>query len=301
MNSFRLSGLWVPLVTPFHGDGSLDLVSLDRVGRAVLADGAAGIIALGTTGEPATLDAGERRQVIECCSTLCTDLARPLIVGVGTNSTRSTLEAAVALSRTPSLEAVLVVTPYYTRPSLAGIVQHYAAVAEQSPVPIVAYNVPYRTGVALNSETLLDIAALPNVIGLKQSVGALDADTLHVLRGAPPSFSVMAGDDAFIAPTLLMGGAGAISAAAHMCTNLFTQLVETAKGRDMVTARRLAELLLPVVTAGFQEPSPAVWKAALHVQGLISSPTLRAPLTAATLESTERLVGVVESALRQSR
>ncbi len=288
-----LRGLWVPVVTPFDADDNVDVVALRRLCDRVLRDGAAGIVALGTTGEPAVLTDAEQQRVVDTCADACQAMDRGLIVGAGTNSTRTTIEAVRALDRV-SVTAALVVVPYYTRPSGAAIVEHYRAVAAASPVPVVAYNIPYRTGRGLNAAQILEIANIPNMIGLKQSVGSIDADTLAVLRSAPPHFHVFAGDDAFIAATILMGGAGAISAAAHVCTSLFVEMVDAGQQRDVARARTLAERLLPVVEAGFAEPSPAGWKAALHHLGEIASPNLRAPMTSASDVATARLIDAID-------
>ena len=156
---------------------------------------------------------------------------------------------------------------YYTRPSERAVVEHFVTVANVSPVPIVAYNVPYRTGRGLGSSALLDLGVHPRIVGLKQAVGALDVDTLDLLARSRSDFQVLAGDDAFVAPTVLMGGAGAIAAAAHMCTPLFAEMTASALDGDHVRARDLAATLLPIVTIGFSEPNPAVWKGALARQG----------------------------------
>ena len=196
----------------------MDLDSLELLATSLLADGATGLVALGTTGEPSTLTPGERRSVVETCDRVCREVDRRLIVGAGTNSTRGTVEEILHLTSGTGASAVLIVVPYYTRPSEAAVVEHFMAVADASPLPIVAYNVPYRTGRSLGASALLDIGAHPHVIGLKQSVGAIDADTLEVLARSGPDFALLAGDDAFITPTILMGGSGAIAAAAHLCT-----------------------------------------------------------------------------------
>lgn len=291
-----LRGLWVPLVTPFAPDGAVDLDALDRLARRVLAEGATGLVALGTTGEPAVLDGDEPRVVIEHCAAICAELGRPLVVGAGTNSTRSTIAAVERLASVPAVVAALVVVPYYTRPSCDGVVEHFRAVAAASPVPLVAYNVPYRTGRGLGATDLLRIAAIDNVVGLKQSVGCVDADTLEVLREAPDGFHVLAGDDAFIVPTIAMGGAGAIAASAHVCTPLFADMVAAARHGDLTRARALAESLLPVVLAGFAEPNPAGWKAALHRAGELATADLRAPSAPASPEATEVLVAAIAEA-----
>jgi 4-hydroxy-tetrahydrodipicolinate synthase len=288
-----LRGLWIPLVTPFDADERVDLDAVDRLCRRVLADGARGIVALGTTGEPAVLDQAEQQAVVEVCARACADANALLMVGTGTNSTRGTIEAMRQLCDRPGVTATLVVVPYYTRPSAAAIVEHYRIVAAESPVPVVAYNVPYRTGRGLGAAEILDIAAIENVVGLKQSVGCVDADTLEVLRSAPRDFHVLCGDDAYVVPTILMGGAGAIAAAAHVCTPQFASMVRAALAGEVAQARILAERLLPFVTAGFGEPNPAVWKAALHQMGELATPDLRRPMGRASAEATARILAAI--------
>ena len=293
-----LRGLWVPIITPFDGHGEVDLAALERLAHRLLADGAGGLVPLGTTGEPATLDAAERRAVVEACDRACRVAGRGLIVGAGTNSTAGTIEEVEHLTAGTSAVAALVVVPYYTRPSEPAIVEHLRSVADASPVPVVAYNVPYRTGRGLGADALIELAGHPRIVGLKQAVGALDLDTLLLLAGAVPDFAVLAGDDAFIAPTILMGGVGAIAAAAHLCTAQFAELTASAIGGDVDRARGLAAALLPLVTAGFAEPNPAVWKGALARRREIPTGELRRPMTPASATAVERLLEAADGAAR---
>jgi 4-hydroxy-tetrahydrodipicolinate synthase len=277
-----LSGLWVPLVTPFDHGGRVDDDALRRLARRALGDGARGLVALGTTGEPATLDPSERAAVVDACADVAAATEVGLIVGAGSNDTAGTIAEIRRLCGRSEVTAALVVVPYYTRPSEAAIVEHFGLVADASPVPIVAYNVPYRTGTAVGADAWAEIGGHPNVVGLKQAVGALDHDTLELLRRRIPGFAVLAGDDAFIGPAILMGATGAIAAAAHLRTADFAALVAAARAGDVTTTRHLAEALLPLVHAGFAEPNPALWKAALHADGEIATPAVRRPLTAAS-------------------
>jgi 4-hydroxy-tetrahydrodipicolinate synthase len=253
-------------------------------------------VALGTTGEPAVLSAYEQREVVEICAEICVQSNGLLMVGTGSNGTRSTVEATRALEQTAGVTAALVVAPYYTRPSASGIVEHYRVVSSECSVPVVAYNVPYRTGCELGAADLLAIADLPNIVGLKQSVGCVDINTLEVLRNAPTDFHVFCGDDAYIVPTIVMGGAGSITAAAHVCTPQFVALVASALQGDFSSARALAEVLLPVVLAGFSEPNPSVWKAALHESGELATPNLRLPMMTASAAARKNLASAVEAA-----
>jgi dihydrodipicolinate synthase/N-acetylneuraminate lyase len=210
-----LRGLWVPVVTPLGPDGGVDLESLARLAQRLLRDGATGLVALGTTGEPATLTVAERDDVVRTCAEVCRDPHRPLVVGVGTSGTATTVAEARHIEQLAAPAAVMVVVPPYTLPSEAGVVAHVRAVAAATTTPVVVYNVPHRTGRRLGAAALLDLAGTPGIVGLKQAVGGLDHDTLEVLRSRPATFQVLAGDDATIVPTILMGGSGAISAASR--------------------------------------------------------------------------------------
>lgn len=282
-----LEGVFVPLVTPFDEAGRVDAGCLERLAADSLDAGAAGIVALGTTGEASSLDDAERGQVIAACARVCGDRGARLIVGAGTNDTRTTIARHEQLAEVAGVAASLAVVPYYVRPSEAGIVAHLMAVAERSPVPLVVYNVPYRTGRGLGATSLLELADHPNIAGLKQAVGGVDVDTLRLLAEAPSSFAILGGDDAFLLPIVLMGGAGAIAAAAHVRTADFVRMIDDGLAGRVADARARAEALLPVVLALFAEPNPAVIKGVLHAQGRIPTPDVRTPLTNASTAAVE--------------
>ncbi|HEY1738238.1 MAG TPA: 4-hydroxy-tetrahydrodipicolinate synthase [Acidimicrobiia bacterium] len=294
--SVDLHGVWLPLITPYAADGSVDLGAVERLVHEYLDAGAAGIVALGTTGEAPALDADEKHAVIHACSQACASRGASLMVGTGTNSTRTTVSATTALAGLPALTSVLIVVPYYVRPSEAGIVEHIRAVAAQSPVPVVIYNIPYRTGRALGASAIVELARTANVAGIKQAVGALDSDTLEVLRDAPDGFHVLCGEDPFIEPMMLMGAHGSITASAHVCTERFVAMVECGLHGKVDDGRRHAEALLEVVQAGFVEPNPAVFKAALHAQGRIATPDVRAPMTNASAGATDAMMQAIARA-----
>jgi len=287
-SAYAPSGLLAPVVTPFAADGRVDVDALERLAAELLDAGATGIIALSTTAEPSSLDAAEQDATVAACARVCADRGAALVVGAGTNDTRTTIARHAALAGVPGAVASLAVVPYYVRPSEAGILAHFAAVAERSPVPLIAYNVPYRTGRGLGAAALLELAAIDGVIGLKQAVGALDADTLALLAGKPEDFAVLGGDDAFLFPTMLMGGAGAIAAAAHLRTERFAAMLAAGAAGDVAAGRPHAEALLPLALALFAEPSPAVIKALLHAEGRIPTPDVRLPLSPASAESLAR-------------
>ena len=219
-----------------------------------------------------------------------------MIVGTGTNNTRSTVAETRALEGIPAVVGALVVVPYYSRPSEAAIVEHYRVVADASPVPVVAYNIPSRTGRGLSSASILELARIPKIAGIKQAVAALDADTLEVLAASPPGFGLLGGDEAFAFPTVVMGGVGAIAAAAHLCTARFVAMIECALAGKLEDGRAHAEALLPMIQAGFAEPNPAVFKGVLHAQGRIATPDVRMPLSNASAAAVDRCLTAVANA-----
>ena len=293
-----LHGVWIPLITPFDKSGAVDVEAIERLCGEYLADGVAGIVALGTTGESPTLDSDEKQAVIDACSRVCAARGTPLIVGTGTNDTRATIAATRALEGIPAVVGALVVVPYYSRPSEAAIVEHYRMVAEASPVPVVGYNIPARAGRELGAASLLELAAVPNIAGMKQSVAALDLDTLDVLANAPDGFAMLCGDDYLAFPFVCMGGAGGITASAHVCTARFVAMIECGLAGKLEDGRHHAEALLPVVQTAFAEPNPAVFKGVLHAQGRIATPDVRRPLTNASAASVEECLAAIATASR---
>jgi 4-hydroxy-tetrahydrodipicolinate synthase len=292
----ELRGVYVPLITPFAADGSVALDAVESLTNEYLDAGAAGIVALGTTGETAALTAAERLAVIATCSRVCAARSAALIVGVGTNNTASTVAAVESLAGVPAVVGALVVVPYYVRPSIEGIVAHFRAVADASPVPVILYNIPYRTGRGLDAEAILALADHVNISGIKQAVGSLDRDTLEILRRAPRDFAVLGGEDPYAYPTVLLGGVGAIAASAHVLTERFVAMIECGLNGKVEDGRAHHEALLPVIDAGFAEPNPAVWKGILHAQGRIPTPDLRLPMTPASGAAVEKALKAIAAA-----
>jgi 4-hydroxy-tetrahydrodipicolinate synthase len=281
-NPSALTGIHVPLVTPFAADGTVAYQALEALAHQVLDDGAAGLVALGTTGEPATLDAAERRAVTDVIARVCRERAVPLTIGTGTNDTRTSVAALHALKRWPEASAALVCVPYFTRPSEAGVLAHFEALAAESHLPLVVYNVPYRSGQPLSAATLRRLAALRQVVGVKQAVGAIDGETVDLLADPPDGFAVLAGDDVYLSGLLALGGAGGILASAHCATARYAELAAAWQGGDLVRARRLGGALSALARALFAEPSPSVLKGVLHAQGRIPTPSVRLPMLAAS-------------------
>ena len=289
-----LAGLYVPLITPFTDAGEIAVGALEGLAHAVIDDGANGLVALGTTAEAATLSAAERRTVLDTCARVCRSRDVALIAGTGSNDTARTVEALRDLAAWPEVTAALTVVPYYTRPSEDGIAAHFTRAAAESPVPVIVYNVPYRTGVSLSWQALRRLAAVPGIAGAKHAVGGIDQDTVMLMADLPAGFAVLAGDDMFAAPLLALGAAGGILASAHVATSSFAKLIAAWRAGAIAEGRELGNRLAALASALFAEPNPAVIKGVLHAQGKIPSPQVRLPLLPASPES-------VRAALDQAR
>ncbi|MGK4583789.1 dihydrodipicolinate synthase family protein [Kitasatospora sp. HPMI-4] len=272
----ELHGIYVPLITPFEQDGSVAAGALERLAHSMLDQGAAGLVALGTTAEPATLDEDERRTVTEVCARVCRERGATLIVGAGGNDTRRSAEQLAGLT---GADAALVTVPAFTRPGEAGVLAHFEYLAERSAVPLVVYHIPYRTGQALGTATLRRLLSLPGIAGVKYAVGGIDEGTVELLANG--GTGVLGGDDTVFSPLLALGAAGGILASAHLATGRFTELVDLWRKGDAVPARELGHRLAALSGALFAGPNPTVIKGVLHARGVIPTPAVRLPLLAA--------------------
>ncbi|MBP0594750.1 4-hydroxy-tetrahydrodipicolinate synthase [Paraburkholderia sp. LEh10] len=279
----NFSGIWIPLVTPFSADGAVDHDALRRLVKRYADAGVAGVVALGTTGEPSSLEADEQEAVL--AATLdAAHGALPVIAGVSGNHARSMRERVSRLNALP-LAGLLISAPYYVRPSQAGIAAHFTMLADASEHPVVLYDIPARTGVRIEPDTLLALAAHPRIQAIKDCAGSLDTTHTLILDGR---LQVLAGDDVRIFDTLCIGGSGAIAASAHLWPERFVALDRALKAGRLDEGRALFHALLPLIRALTSEPNPAPVKAALAAQGLLED-VLRAPMTRASESLRERL------------
>jgi 4-hydroxy-tetrahydrodipicolinate synthase len=282
-----LDGVHIPLITPFAENGELAVEALEGLAHAVLDEGAAGLVALGTTAEVAMLSEKERQAVLETCARVCRERHAPLMVGAGSADTRSTAEALDALKAWPEVTAALVTVPSFVRPSEAGVLAHFTALAERTPVPLVIYNIPYRTGQSVGVATLRRLGELPMVAGVKHAVGGVDLDTVMLLADLPADFAVLAGDDPFFSALLALGASGGILASAHLHTARFVELEQAWRSGDAEHARALGHSLSVLSASVFAEPNPTVLKGVLHAQGRIPTASVRLPLVPAGSASIE--------------
>jgi 4-hydroxy-tetrahydrodipicolinate synthase len=275
----NLSGCGTALITPFHTDGSLDLPALSHHVKAQVAAGISLLIPCGTTGEAATLTEQETHLVIE--TTIAAAAGRvPVFAGCTHNSTAVAVANARKLAAIHGLSGILTANPYYNRPSQEGQYQHFKAIAQAVDVPILLYNIPGRTGANLLPETVLRLAELPNIVGIKESSGNVIQIT-ELLTQTPADFAVFAGDDALALPILALGGVGLISVASNAIPGPMSQLIAAALAGDWQTARALNARYFALMQAHFTEPSPAPIKAVLALLGQCHE-TLRLPMAPVT-------------------
>ena len=284
-------GIHVPVITPFTADGGIAARALEALAHTVLDEGADGIVALGTTAEAATLDTREKAAVVDVCARVCRERGAPLTIGAGGRDTRATArELAELAARWPEATVALVPVPAFSRPGAAGVVAHFAHLAEHSPVPLIVYHVPYRTAQPLDAATLRAVGSHPGVRGVKLATGRIDQDTVDLLGDPPADFAVLAGDDVLLSPLLALGAAGGILASAHLATSRFAALATAWRDGDLERARDLAPALARLSAAVFGEPNPAVVKGVLHAQGRIPTPDVRLPLLPARRASVDAVL-----------
>lgn len=285
------NGIWVALVTPFR-NGEIDFASLDRLVGTLMEDGVAGLVVCGTTGEAAALSQSEQLEVLD--AVLQRVPAQRVIMGLAGNQLSALLDLQRQIQRRP-LAGLLVPAPYYIRPSQAGLEHFFTTLADAAEVPLVLYDVPYRSGVRIERETLRRIVRHPNIQAIKDCAG--DAETTMALI-ADAQVQVLAGEDVQIFNTLCLGGAGAICASAHIRADLFVTMQQRVAQGDLQGARQLHYRLLPWMQAAFSEANPAAIKAALALEGVIDDEAPRAPLLPCTTATREHLQEVLASLAR---
>jgi 4-hydroxy-tetrahydrodipicolinate synthase len=271
----NISGLWLPLVTPFK-DGAVDYQSYERLIDHYLGLGVDGLFPLGTTGEGPTLDEAETDQLVE--RTVARVAHRvPVFVGVGGNATAKVEKALRRLQRF-AFDGIVSVCPYYNRPSQDGLIAHFRAIAAATERAVLIYNIPYRTAVNLANDSLLELAELTNIVGVKDSSGSL-AQSLDLLARKSPGFSVLTGEDALYFTMMANGADGGILAASHVMTERFVAVKRAFAATDLAAARAAWRPLSGLVPLLFAEANPMPLKHVLWRQGLIASPECRLPLT----------------------
>ena len=273
-----LKGSLVALITPMNQDGSINYEQLHDLIDWHIENGTDGIVAVGTTGESATLPVEEHLAVIEA-TVKHVNKRIPVIAGTGANNTVEAIALSQAAEQAGA-DYTLSVVPYYNKPSQEGIYQHFKAIAEATSIPMVIYNVPGRTVVSMSNDTILRLAEIPNIVGVKEASGNI-GNNIELINSVPEGFAVLSGDDPTGLPFMLCGGHGVVTVAANVAPKLFADMCRAALEGDIATARRLNEQLIPIYNTMFCEPSPAAPKWGLSLLGKCE-PHVRLPLVALT-------------------
>jgi len=294
MSTPQLTGSIVAIVTPMQEGGALDLATLDRLIEFHIANGTSGIVIVGTTGESPTVDFDEHCLLIKAA----VDAARgrvPVIAGTGANSTSEAIELT-AYAKEAGASSCLSVVPYYNKPTQEGLYRHFRAIAEAVDLPVILYNVPGRTAADLATDTVLRLAEVPGIAGIKDATSDMTRH-IELVRRLPEGrgFALYSGNDDTALPYILLGGHGVISVTANVAPRLMADMCRAALAGDLATARRLNNRLMPLNTRLFVEANPIPVKWALATMGLIQ-PALRLPL----VPLSEPQHATVRAALRES-
>jgi 4-hydroxy-tetrahydrodipicolinate synthase len=286
MRAFTFTGVGTALVTPFTSSGAVDEAGVRRLARRQVEAGVHFLVPCGTTGEAPTLSAEEKRRVVE----LVVEEAGgrvPVLAGAGGYDTREVVESARAMHEAGA-HGLLSVTPYYNKPTPEGLFRHYEAIAAATPLPIVVYNVPGRTGCNVDPLTLARLASIPHVVGVKEASGNM-TQICEVLKAVGPDFLVLSGDDALALPAMAVGARGVISVASNEVPAEMAQLVEAALRNDFAAAREIHSRLLPLMLANFAESNPIPVKAAMAQMGLLEE-NYRLPMVPPGAQTREKLL-----------
>ena len=286
----RWSGCGTALVTPFTSGGAVDEPAVRRLAARQIDAGVHFLAPCGTTGESPTLSHAEQLRVVELVVETAAGRV-PVLAGAGGYDTRSVKDLASDM-RKAGADGILSVTPYYNKPSPEGVYQHYRAIAESTPLPIVVYNVPGRTGCNVDAKTLCRLAEIPNIVGVKEASANMP-QMCEICRTVPNGFSVLSGDDLFAVPLISIGGTGLVSVASNEAPAEMSRLVSAALDGDFATARQLHTRLLPLMQVNFIETNPIPVKAAMARLGLLDA-HYRLPMVPPQPDSLARIEAVLE-------
>jgi len=287
-----LQGSFVAIVTPMHADGSLDIPSLHQLIDVQINAGTDGIVIVGTTGESPTVDYDEHRALIKTTVDYVAGRVA-VIAGTGANSTREAIELTQA-AKALGADACLLVAPYYNKPTQEGLYQHYRTVAEAVDIDQILYNVPGRTGVDISNDTTLRLAAISNIVGIKDATGSIERGADLIIR-APKDFAIYSGDDASGMALMLIGGKGVISVTANVAPKLMHEMCIAAMTGKIAEACAINAKLFPLHQKLFVEANPIPVKWVLNQMGLIGT-GIRLPLVPLSESHHQTLLNAMKSA-----
>ncbi|OAS88532.1 MULTISPECIES: 4-hydroxy-tetrahydrodipicolinate synthase [Metabacillus] len=262
------------MITPFDHNGEVDFNATENLVNYLIANGSDGLVINGTTGESPTLTTEEKVDLFKFVVQIVNGRV-PVIAGTGSNNTKASI-SLTSLAEEAGVDGIMLVTPYYNKPSQEGMYQHFKAIAETTSLPVMLYNIPGRSSVNMSVETIVRLSQLDNIVSIKEASGDLDA-MAEIISKTPNDFSVYSGDDALTLPLLAIGGTGIISVSSHIIGNEMQDMINQFKNGDVTEAATLHRNLLPIMKAMFAAPNPTPVKAALNMRG-ISVGGVRLPL-----------------------
>ncbi|MBT2722883.1 4-hydroxy-tetrahydrodipicolinate synthase [Bacillus sp. ISL-46] len=277
------------MVTPFDQNGEVDFNATRTLVDYLIENGTDGIVVAGTTGESPTLTTEEKVALFKFVVDAVNGRV-PVIAGTGSNNTRASI-SLTKLAEETGVDGIMLVAPYYNKPSQEGMYQHFKSIAESTPLPIMLYNIPGRSVVNLSVETIVRLSQIQNIVALKEASGNLDA-MAEIISQAPSDFTLYSGDDGLALPVLAIGGAGVVSVASHVIGNEIQEMINHFKNGNVQDAASAHRRLLPIMKALFAAPNPAPVKAALNMNG-VNVGGLRLPLLPLTTEEQRTLQGVL--------
>lgn len=281
-----LKGTGIAIITPFKKDHSIDFQAIENLVQHWINGGTDYLVVMGTTGESVTLDEAEKKEVLDCVAGAVNGKI-PLVYGIGGNHTAELLKKLEHFSH-PAVEAILSVTPYYNKPGQAGLKAHYSALAQVSPLPLLLYNVPGRTGIHMQPQTVLELAEKhENIIGVKEASGQMEA-IMQLLRDRRPDFLVISGDDGITLPLMAAGADGVISVIANAFPAPFALMVKACINHEYQIARSIHYHLFELIRLLFAETSPGGVKAAMAYMGLCEN-VVRLPLVPVSAELQKKI------------
>lgn len=284
-------GSWVALVTPFTNDGKIDFKALERLVEMHIAAKTDGIVVCGTTGEAATLSLEEKMELLSAVKSQL-DQKTQIMFGTGSNDTKACIQLTEKASEM-GVDSVLVVTPYYNKPTQSGLIEHYKAIAATTDLPIVLYNVPGRTACNMLPKTVLELSKVKNIVAVKEASGNLE-QTMQIIKNAPADFMLFSGEDALNLPIMLCGGVGTISVTANIAPKMMKRFNDLALNLDFLEARAVHFALLDAHKALFMETNPIPAKAALSSVGIINN-YCRLPLSTPTDDTTNKMKEIIKT------
>ncbi|TFE03200.1 4-hydroxy-tetrahydrodipicolinate synthase [Jeotgalibacillus salarius] len=287
MNFGRVS---TAMATPFDQNNKIDYSRLDKLVNYLLDNGTDSLVVAGTTGESPTLSFEEKIDLFKATVSIVKGRV-PVVAGTGTNSTETTLNLSLA-AKEAGVDAIMLVAPYYSKPSQAGLLKHFTEVAEKTGLPVMIYNIPGRSAVNIEAATMIELSKVPNIVAVKEASGSLDQMT-EIIAGTDDQFLVYSGDDGLTLPLLSIGGEGVVSVTSHVAGIEMQKMINHFLNGDLSGAARIHQNLLPLTRALFAQPSPSPVKAALNKEGILCG-GVRLPLVELNSDESQELFEAVK-------